>query len=204
MDTSSSKPMAVLLSSPYLAAITLISSLITARSFFSSARIAFNSAIFAWSSLYSFSSFSRSRPVRARSLISTIAWDWASESPKRSINCALASATLALLRIIRITSSIWSRAISRPSNMWARSSALFKSYCVRLLTTSFWWEMYTSSIWCRFKIFGWLLTRASMITPKVSCSCVCLRSWFKITLAFTSRRSSILIRIPSRLDSSPI
>ena len=40
------------------------------------------------------------------------------------------------------------------------------------------------------------------MTPNVSCNCVCLYNWFSITLAFTSRRSSILIRIPSRLDSS--
>ena len=141
MDISSSKPIAVRRSSPYLAAMILISSLITIRSFFSSARIAFNWAILACSSLNSFSSFSRSRPVRARSLISTIAWDWASESPNRSINCVLASATLAEPRIIRMTSSIWSNAISRPCKIWARSSALFKSYWVLLLTTSSWWEI---------------------------------------------------------------
>ena len=43
-----------------------------------------------------------------------------------------------------------------------------------------------------------------MITPNVSCSCVCLYSWFSTTFAFASLRSSILIRIPSRFDSSVI
>ena len=43
------------------------------KQFFSSARIAFNSAIRAIRSLYSASSFSRSRPVSALSRISTIA-----------------------------------------------------------------------------------------------------------------------------------
>ena len=39
-------------------------------------------------------------------------------------------------RMILITSSMLSRAISRPSKMCARSSALFSSYLVRLVTTS--------------------------------------------------------------------
>ena len=47
MDISSSYPMAVRRSSPYLSEIIIISSRITVRSFFSSARIAFNSSIFA-------------------------------------------------------------------------------------------------------------------------------------------------------------
>ena len=41
-----------------------------------------------------------------------------------------------------------------------------------------------------------------MITPNVSWSCVCLYNWFRITFGFTSRRSSIQILIPSRLDWS--
>ena len=41
-----------------------------------------------------------------------------------------------------------------------------------------------------------------MITPKVSCNWVCFNNWFKTTLAFTSRRNSITIRIPLRSDSS--
>ena len=49
-----------------------------------------------------------------------------------------------------------------------------------------------------------MFTSASMITPKESCSCVCFKSWFKRTFAFTSLRSSMLMRIPSRLDSSVI
>ena len=146
MDTSSSYPMAVRLSSPYLSAIIWISSLITVRSFFTSARIACNSSILARSSLYSFSSFSRSKPVSARSLMSTMAWDCASDKPKRSINWFLASATLDEPRIIRMTSSMWSRAMSRPFKIWARSSALFRSYCVLLLTTSSWCFRYSSSI----------------------------------------------------------
>ena len=86
----SSKPITLLLSSPYFAEISLISVLITPRRSFSSARIAFNSAILASSSLCSFSIFSLSRPVRVRSLISTIAWDCTSVRPNRSINLCFA------------------------------------------------------------------------------------------------------------------
>ncbi len=45
-------------------------------------------------------------------------------------------------------------------------------------------------------------TRASMMTPKVSCSCECLYSWLRTTLGLTSRRSSMTMRMPSRSDSS--
>ena len=131
-----SYPIEVLLSSPYFAEISRISLRITPRSSFSSASIAFNSAIFAISSLYSASSFSRSKPVSARRRISTIACDCGSVSPKRSINFAFASCVVRLARIMEITSSMLSKAISKPCKMWARSSALFSSYWVLLVTTS--------------------------------------------------------------------
>ena len=51
-------------------------------------------------------------------------------------------------------------------------------------------------------ILGSLLTRASIMIPKVSCICVCLKRRFKIIFAFTSRRNSITMRIPSLSDSS--
>ena len=47
-----------------------------------------------------------------------------------------------------------------------------------------------------------MLTSANMMTPKVSCNWVCLNNWFNTTFALTSRRSSIQILIPWRLDSS--
>ena len=132
----SSNPMAVLLSSPYFSEITRISFLITPSNNFLSARIALYSAIFFSSSAYSVSSFSLSRPVRALRRISTIAWDCASLKLKRLINSAFAICTVLDPRMILITSSMLSRAISRPSKMCARSSALFSSYLVRLVTTS--------------------------------------------------------------------
>ena len=112
--SSSSKPILVLLSSPNFSAIVVISSLITPRRIFLSPRIAFNSPISLTSSLCCSSIFSDSKPVRVFSLISTIAWDCASDKPNLSINFSLASGVLAELRIMLITSSILSRAISRP------------------------------------------------------------------------------------------
>ena len=105
-DISSSKPIFVRLSSPYFSEITRISFLITPNNLFSSARIARNSAILASSSLYSFSSFSRSRPVRARRRMSTIACACGSVSSKHSMRTRFASATFAEPRMILITSSI--------------------------------------------------------------------------------------------------
>ena len=138
--SSTSNPMDVLLSSPYFSDMVIISFRMTPSKSFSSARIARSSLIFSINSLYSFSNFSRSKPVRVRSLISTMAWDWASVSWNRSINPAFASWVLSEPRIILITSSMWSKAINNPSKIWALSSALFSSYFVLLVTTSFWWS----------------------------------------------------------------
>ena len=200
--SSSSTPRDVFLSSPYLSRISLISSRITPRSSFSSARIAFNSPIRFISSLYSFSIFSLSRPVKALRRISTMAWAWTSVRPNVSISRVLASATFFDERIMLITSSIWSRAINKPCKICARSSALFNSKRVLRVTTSSWCFRYSSSICFRFRIIGWLLTSANMITPYVSCSWVCLYSWFSTTFGLASFFSSITTRRPSRLDSS--
>ena len=134
--SKASNPMDDFLSSPYFSAMMEISSLITPSRTFLSARIAFNSAIFTSNSWCSFSILSRSKPVRVRRRISTIACACTSVSPKRSINLSFAICTFSLLRIILITSSIWSRAINRPCKIWSLSSALFRSYLVRLVTTS--------------------------------------------------------------------
>ena len=134
--SKASNPIEVLLSSPYFSAIKVISSFMTPKSSFLSARIAFNSLIFSISSLNSFSSFSRSKPVRALRRISTIAWDCTSLSPNLSIKPSLAICVVFDARIMRITSSILSRAISNPCNICALSSALFSSYWVLRVTTS--------------------------------------------------------------------
>ena len=134
----SSYPIDVLLSSPYLLRISMISSLMTSSNTLRSESILLNSAIFFWSSAYSLSIFSLSSPVRARSLISTIACACASLSENLPASFSLASAVLFDERIIDITSSILSRAINKPSKICALSSALLSSYFVRRVTTSSW------------------------------------------------------------------
>ena len=139
MDISnSSYPICVFRSSPYFSAMARISVRITVRSFFSSASMDFSSVISAINSLYSFSSFSLSRPVRAFRRISTIACACASDNSNRSIRAVFASGVVRLPLMIAITSSILSSAIIKPCKICARSSALFKSYFVRLVITSFW------------------------------------------------------------------
>ena len=96
----SSNPILLLLSSPNLSDISIISVRITPSNNFSSARIAFNSAIFATNSLCSFSIFSLSRPVRARSLMSAIACACTSVRPKRSIKRSFAICVFLELLII--------------------------------------------------------------------------------------------------------
>ena len=113
----SSNPIDVLLSSPYLSAIIDISVLITVRSLFLSARIALYSSIFFCNSASSASILLLSRPVRARSLISTIACDCASVRLNSFIRLSLAVWTFSEPLIIEITLSILSSAIIKPSNM---------------------------------------------------------------------------------------
>ena len=128
--------MDVLRSSPYLSRITRSSSRTTPSSSFSSANISLKRAICLINSSYSPSSFSRSNPVSARRRISTIACACGSSSPNRSIRRSFAIAVVFEERTIFITSSILSSAIKSPLSIWARSSALLRSYCVRLVTTS--------------------------------------------------------------------
>ena len=72
--------------------------------------------------------------------MSTMAWVWISDSEKRSMSAALAASTLRDALMMRTTSSMFSMAMTRPSRMWARSSALRSSYRVRLVITSTRWS----------------------------------------------------------------
>ncbi len=90
----SSYPMLVLLSSPNFSAVIEISFLITPRSNFSSARIALYSSISFTRFACSSSSLFLSRPVRARSLISTMASACSCENSNLSINLSFASAVV--------------------------------------------------------------------------------------------------------------
>ena len=123
--SNSSYPIDVLLSSPYLSRISIISFLTTPSNTLRSARIALYSSITFFNSAYSFSSFSLSRPVSARRRISTMEFACGSDRENLSISFSFASAAVFEALISCITSTIC-----------ALSSALFKSYCVLLVTTS--------------------------------------------------------------------
>ena len=131
-----------------------------------------------------------------------MARDCISDRLKRSINPAIASFGVLAARIIRITSSILSEAIIKPSKICARSLALRKSYCVRRMTTS--WRCSTKYLIksLKFNIFGRPCTNAILFTPKDVCKEVILNNLFSTTLALASRLISTTIRIPSRSDSS--
>ena len=153
-------------SSPYFCFTSSNSSLMMAilRSFFS--RISFKSAIVVTRASYSDRSLSCSKPVSWRKRISTIALACNSLSLKVSISFCRASSALSEARISRITSSILSDAIMRPSSMWARSSAFFSSNWVLRTTTSWrcstkWWI-----ICFRFSNSGLPLTSAILLTEK--------------------------------------
>ena len=53
-----------------------------------------------------------------------------------------------------------------------------------------------------FSVRGTPSTRATMLTPKVSCSWVFLYSWLRTTWGTASRLSSMTSRVPVRSDSS--
>ena len=75
--------------------------------------------------------------------------------------------------MVAITASMWSSAILRPSSTWARRRARSSSNSVRRVMTSCRWLMYSCS--ARFSVSdrGWVprSIRASMLTPKLDCSC---------------------------------
>ena len=52
------------------------------------------------------------------------------------------------------------------------------------------------------RVCGTPSTRASMMTPKVVCMAVCLKSLLSTTLGMASRFSSMTTRMPERSDSS--
>ena len=153
-------------------------------------------------SSYSAWSWSCIRPVNWRKRISTIARDCISVRLKRSIKPAIASFGVLAARIIRITSSILSEAMIKPSRICARSFALRRSNWVRRITTSCLCSTKYLIISLRFNVLGRPWTNATLFTPKEVCKAVILYSLFSTTLALASRFTSITIRIPSRSDSS--
>ena len=65
---------------------------------------------------------------------------WISESLNFVIKRFRAASASCDPRMIAMTSSRWSSAISSPRTMWSRSSALRSRYRVRRVTTSTWWS----------------------------------------------------------------
>ena len=170
------------------------------RSSFS--RISFKYAINFSISSYSARSLSCSRPVNWRSLISTMARDCISDREKRSIKRSIASAGLLDDLMIAMTSSILSEAIIRPSKIWARSSAFFKSYFVRRITTSCLWSTNALIKSFRLSSLGRPFTNAILLTLKEDCNAVILYSLLSTTLEFASLFTSTTILMPWRSDSS--
>ena len=119
-------------------------------------------------SLYSWTTFSTSIPVSLCRRMSSMAWDCFSDRLKEFINPSFACATSLLLRIIIITSSILSKAIFRPSKMWALASASSSSKFVRRTTTSCRKSIKRSKASFNDITFGTPFTRANNMIPNVS------------------------------------
>ena len=175
-----------LLSSPYLSLISISSSLIIVILLSSLSRILLRSLIVFINSSNSPLSLSCSRPVNCLKRISTIAFDWISESLNSFINLILASSAFDEDLIKAITLSILSEAIIKPSNICALSSAFFNSYFVLLTTTSCLCSTKYPIICFRFNICGRPLTNAILLTLKDDWSWVCLNKVFKTTLGTES------------------
>ena len=118
------------------------------------------------SSRYSSSILDRSRPVNRARRMSRMAWAWISVRPSSRISASRASPTVAEARISSTTRSMLSRAILRPSRMWARASAFFSSKMVRRVTTSRRWLMKRLRTCFRESSSGLPATIQTMLTPK--------------------------------------
>ena len=88
--------------------------------------------------------------------------------------------------------------------MWALARALSNSNFVRLKITSFLCPIKLSKHSLNVSIFGTPSTRASIIAPNVSCICVCLYNWFKITCGRASLFSSTTTLVFSFLSDSSL
>ena len=162
------------------------------------ARIDSKSAIFASSSSRSLTSSWRSSAASLRSCMSRIARAWISSISSSAIRPVCATAADSEPRISAMTSSIRSMALSSAATMCSRSWALRSRNWVRRTMTSIWCATQYRIIWSRRRVRGTPSTSASMFTPNVSCSCVCLYRLFSTTLAIASRLSTITSRWPVR------
>ena len=68
-----------------------------------------------------------------------------------------------------MTLSMFASASARPRRRWARSSAFFRSNCVRRMTTVLRWSMKCRSRSTSGRTRGWLSTIARKMIPNVDC-----------------------------------
>ena len=176
MDMSPSKPatISVRRSSPCLATISASSPETTSRWRCGLSRISVYAAIRAMSSSYSSWIFWDSSAASWRSCICRMDCAWTSSMSRSSLSASRATSAEAERRMVAMTSSSMSSALSRPRRMWARSSALRLRNAVRRTITSIW--CFTQ--WCTKpsseRVRGTPSTSASMFAEKLDCSSVCL------------------------------
>ena len=130
--------------------------------------------------------------------MSRIARAWISSISSSPIRPVCAAAADSEARISAMTSSMASIAASSAATMCSRSCALRSRNLVRRWMTSIWCATQYLITWSSRRVRGTPSTRASMFTPNVSCSCVCLYRLFSTTLAIASRLSTITSRWPVR------
>ena len=111
-------------SSPYLFTISASSSETMARWRWGEAMMSRRSTTLARRSSLSCWILRRSRAARRRSWRERIASAWASSTPSRPMSPTRASSVVGERRMRAMTASSASMALSRPSKMWRRSSAL--------------------------------------------------------------------------------
>ena len=104
--------------------------------------------------------------------------------------------------MVSMNSSMLASATAKPSSTWPRSRAFFNSNAVRRVTTSRRCSRKISSNCFRLHNFGWPSISATMLMPKVSCSCVCLYRLFSTTSGTSPRFNSITTRMPDLSLSS--
>ncbi len=188
--------------SPYFSFNSVTSLTMISRTLAGSFKIKVKASINFSISSYSFSIFSLSKAANLLNCISKMAVAWISDSLNLFIRFSLASSWVLEALIVLMTASRLSRAIFKPSKMWALFLASVSSKMV-LLTITFWrCLMYSDKICFKVMVWGVPSTKATKLAGKVVCSLVCLKRLFKTDFGLASLLSSTTTLIPSLSDSS--
>ena len=155
-------------SSPYFSTISASSSETMPRWRSGEAMISRRSLTRARSSSDSSWILRRSRAARRRSWRERMASAWASSTSSSPMRPVRASSVVGERRMRAITASRASIALSRPSRMWRRSSALRRRKRERRTMTSIWWATQWRTKPSRLRVRGTPSTRASMLAGKLS------------------------------------